>query len=105
MLLKNLLSFDFELNGKVYDVEELKVAWKNKSIPHGFLTFFAKLFNMKKTNLIPDIERSPSFLDDSCDEDNDKKKLNSAQFRCYNIHYGEQSTPFHIMNARAIYEK
>ena len=73
MLLKNLLSFDFELNRKVYDVEELKVAWKNKSISHGFLTFFAKLFNMKKTNLISDIERNPSFSDDSFDEDNDKK--------------------------------
>ena len=105
-LTKSLLSFDFELSDIFCDAGELKEAWENKSMPDEFLTFFAELFNIKK------------FSDDSDKEDDDKniKQSKSEQLKIlkikslfqimyYNLHYGGQSTPFHIMNAHAIYEK
>ena len=55
----------------------MKESWDNKSIPDEFLTFFAELFNIKKTGLIPDIDRNPELLDDSDDEEGDEKFKNS----------------------------
>ena len=117
-LRKLLLSFDFELNDKFCDAEELKKAWENKSMPDEFLTFFAKLFNIKKTSLIPDTERDPEFSYNSDEEDDDKniKQAKSEQLKIlkikylfqivyYNLHHRRQSTPFYIMKAHAIYEK
>ena len=107
-LRKSLLSFDFELSDKFCDVGELKEAWENKSMPDEFLTFFAEIFNIKKTSLIPDTERDPEFSDDSDKEDDDKniKQSQSEQLKIlkikslfqimyYNLHHGRQSTPFH----------
>ena len=115
-LRKSLLSFDFKLNEKFCDAEELKESWDNKSMPDEFLTFFAELFNIKKTSLIPDIDRNPELLDDADDEKGDEKFKNSKteqlkilkisslfQIMYCNLHNGRQSTPFHIMNAHSIY--
>ena len=77
-LRKSLLSFDFELSDKFCDAGELKEAWGNQSMPDEFLTFFAELFNIKKTSLIPDTERDPEFSDDS-DEEDDDKNINQNQ--------------------------
>ena len=83
-----------------------------------FLTFFAELFTIKKTILVPDTKRNPEFSDDSDEADDDKntKQSKSKQLKIlkikslfqimyYHLHYGKQSTPFHIMNAYAIYKK
>ena len=100
------------MNETFCGAEELKESWDNKSIPDEFLTSFAELFNIKKTSLIPDIDRNPELLDDSGDGDdeifkNSKTeqleilKINSLfQMMYYNLHNGRQSTSFH-----SIYEK
>ena len=76
-------------------------------MPDEFLTFFAELFNIKKTNLIPDIDRNPQLPDDSDDEGDDEKfknskteqlkilKINSLfQIMYCNLRNGRQSTPY-----------
>ena len=90
----------------------------NKPTSDEFLTFFAELINIKRTNMIPDIEKNPEFLDDSGEPNDNKntKQLKSAhlknskikplfQIMRYCIHYRRQSTPFHIADTSAIYEK
>ena len=78
-------------------------------MPDEFLTFFAELFNIKKTSLIPDIERDPEFPDNSDEEDDNKnvKQSKSEQLKIlkvkslfqimyYNLDHGRQSIPFII---------
>ena len=55
-LKKSLLSFEFELTDQVFDGEKLKEAWESKPMPGE--TFLLNLFNIKRSNLIPDIETS-----------------------------------------------
>ena len=55
----------------------------NKPTSDEFLTFFAELINIKRTNLIPDIEKNPEFLDDSGEPNDNKntKQLKSAHLK------------------------
>ena len=64
-LRKSLISFEFELYDKFCDSEEFREAWENISMSHEFLTCFAELFSIKKTNLITDIGKNPEFSNDS----------------------------------------
>ena len=67
---QSLLQIDFGLQDKFCHAEELKFAWKNTKIPDELLTFFAELFNIKKTTLLKD------YYEDTDDEENDFR-------RCY----------------------
>ena len=53
----------------------------NKPTSDEFLTFFAELINVKRTNLIPDIEKNPEFLDNSGEANDNKniKQLKSSE--------------------------
>ena len=53
----------------------------NKPTSDEFLTFFAELINVKRTNLIPDIDENPEFLDESGEANDNKntKQLKSSE--------------------------
>ena len=117
-------SMNFNINNKFCDAEELAETWDNFNIPDEIIAFFSTLFNVNAASL------KQNFPLQQCEDDNNdfnginengdnddtttascKKKILTNKIKSviqiifYVLNQGKQKTPFHIMNANAVYEK
>ena len=94
-----LLDVDFGLNDKFCDADELKDSWKNPQVLEVLLSFFATLFNIKKTSLAKyDFDSGSDPLhDDEKEEDDNPVKIKSIfHIIYYQIHHGRKICPLYI---------
>ena len=115
---------NFNINNKFCDAEELAETWNNFNIPDEIIAFFSTLFNVNAASLkqnlpLQQYEDDKNYFNEINENgDNDDTATGSCknkilmnkiksviQIIFYVLNQGKQKTPFHIMNANAIYEK
>ena len=117
-------SMNFNINNKFCDAEELAETWDNFNILDEIIAFFSTLFNVNAASLKQNFplqqyeDGNNDFNEINENGDNDdtttgscKKKILTNKIKSviqiifYVLNQGKQKTPFHIMNANAVYEK
>ena len=111
---EELSAFDFQLNDRFGDAEDLRQSLKNADIPEVTLHFFSEIFNFDVTTykeaaeniLTDDYENTDDHDDENKNEGRSKLsirlclKIQSLFQVLYYIHHrGRRRTPIHVMNA------
>ena len=107
-----LLKYDFDLQDRFCDMNDLKTAWENTKIPEPLLNFFSTLYDFdagsfdssrKIVGLGGDVEET-SEIRGGVSSSTCRKMLVLFQIMYYNLHNGRKKTPLHVLNSQAVYE-
>lgn len=91
----SLLEYDFNLNDKFCDSNDLKSAWEDMKIPDPLLQFYGTLYNFDAN----------FYRENGSVSDNKRRKVESLfQIQHFIMHNGHKRTPLHIMNAQAVHD-
>ena len=105
--------YEFGLEDKFCDAQELKDSYSNTHIPDVLLSFFATLFTINQTMPMKEsLKEDETSLYDDDEEDyviesGQHKRLNLKmkaifQILLYQVAHCRKNTPLHILNAHAI---
>lgn len=108
-----LMDYDFGLQDRFCDANDLKQAWKSMRIPNVLLKFLGTVFNFD----IESFEDACKVLLQGDDEEGDEceTEMGVSKSRCrqmlalfqtmfYVLHSGRKSTPLHVLNSQSIYD-